>query len=86
MALPWGKEPPVIEIISNAVSHTDLDWVIANIEWGEAISGQFNGKRIRQEVTVTFLRYNPADKLQLSAAAHARAKGKKTTGVLGKFR
>jgi hypothetical protein len=79
MALPWGKEPPVIKIISNAVPHTDLDWVVANIEWGEAISGKFNGKRIRQEATVVFLRYNAADKLQLTAAAHARNKKKGDT-------
>ena len=76
MALPWGKQPPVIEIVSNSVPHTDLDWVITNIEWGNSIRGQFNGKRIRQEATVNLLRYNPADKLQLSAAQNSRNKKK----------
>lgn len=72
---PGRKPPPIIRIITAGVPHVgnDVDWVITNIDWGNAIRRNINGRRIRQEATVVLRRYEPFDKLQLSAARGARA-------------
>src|SRR5688572_14016956 len=59
-----GNEPPVVMIESEFVPHTDLPWVIGNLEWGAAIRRNTNGRRVRQEVTITLVQYIAADKVQ----------------------
>lgn len=65
MALPWhrGDEPPVIRIhndegIDGAALHTELPWVIDNIDWGDSNRTQ-KGFRSRQEAIVHLLRHVP---------------------------
>lgn len=69
--------PPIITIDGDFVPHTGLKYVINGITWGTAIRRMRDGKRVRQEATVTIIRHNAADKLQLKAAAKARKKHKK---------
>jgi hypothetical protein len=77
MALPDVKEPPVVEVKGSAVPHDDLEWIIETLEFGTALRKN-NGRRVRQEVTITFLRYVRIDRIQLSAAKKTRDKaGKK---------
>lgn len=73
MALPYGKEPPVVEIKGSAVPHDDLKWVITNVTFGDALR-RSNGRRVRQQVTISFTQYVASDRLQLKAAKNARQK------------
>ena len=63
LALPWhkGDEPPVVRIHNEedhdgAALHTELPWVVEDIEWGDS-SRTRKGFRTRQEATVHLLRY-----------------------------
>jgi hypothetical protein len=73
MALPYKVEPPKVKLIGTAIPHSDLDWVIQNIEWGASLSLR-NGDRVRQEATVTLYSHIDVDKVKLTAAAKARQK------------
>jgi hypothetical protein len=56
-----GEQPPIVHVTGDVPkSDPNLDWVISAIEWGDAIRGA-QGRRVRQEVTVTFLRYIEPD-------------------------
>ena len=80
MALPHKTQPPVIKIIGSAMPHSDLDYVIQNIDWGPAIRAK-NGERFRQEGTITLVRYLAADKLKFTAAQQKRqSKGRPVKG------
>lgn len=78
-------EPPKIRI-SGAVPHNDLVWVIQSIRWAEVIRNE-TGDRVRQNLTISFLRYIADDRVQLAgAAARARqaataSKNKKSSGA-----
>jgi hypothetical protein len=72
MAFPHGKEPPTVRLFGDMVPFTDRPWVITGIAWGTAIRGTRDGKRVRQEATVTVLSYVAADKVQLTASQRSR--------------
>lgn len=74
MALPHGnRHPPTIDLRGSAVPYADADlpWLINRLEWGDAIRLK-NGDRVRQFVTIGFLVYVAADRLQLKAAQLTR--------------
>ena len=71
MALPHKTQPPVIKIIGSAMPHSDLDYVIQDIDWGPAIRAN-SGDRFRQEGTITLVRYIAVDKLKFTAAQKKR--------------
>ena len=66
------EPPPTITITGDAVPHSNLEWVITNITWGNVIRRSSDGRRTRQEATVSVVRYVDADKVQMSAAQRAR--------------
>lgn len=70
--------PPIVQVTGDAVPHQLQKWVITNISWGGMIRRQRDGERLRQEATVSIVRYVAADKLQLRAADLARRKIKTT--------
>lgn len=76
MAVPprAHAEPPVIDI-DGAVPHSDLDWVIDTINWGDSIRNR-DGHRVRQKVTVIFLRYVDDDRVKQLSAAERRRRAK----------
>lgn len=78
LALPHpnpGGTPPVVTFAeTKAIPHSDLEWVVENIEWGEAIRDN-QGNRTRQHVVLNLLRYVKVDIIQVSAAENARNKG-----------
>jgi hypothetical protein len=72
MALPHGGgEPPKVKIIGSAMPHSDLEWVINGITWGEQIRNR-DGLRVRQEGVVSLISYIDVDKVKLSAAKKTR--------------
>jgi hypothetical protein len=48
--------PPPVRIIG-AVPHADFTWVIAGIDWGDALRDQQSGRRLRQALTLHLLEY-----------------------------
>lgn len=66
--------PPIVNITGDTVQHQGLDWVITNITWGDKINRRLDGQRLRQEATVSIIRYVATDKVQLTAAQRARFK------------
>jgi len=83
MAMPPadGQEPPQIDVDGAAVPHDDLSWVISGIDWGSDIERDGSGHRLRQDVTLTLLRYAREDRLRVQKASKktadkSRAKGK----------
>jgi hypothetical protein len=78
LALPATdlNQPPVVTISGAAVPHSDLPWVIDNITWEEAERDSY-GRRLRQVLTIDFIRYVKDERLkEQKASARARAKGK----------
>jgi hypothetical protein len=73
MAQPYKTEPPQVKLIGSAVPHSDLDWVITNIDWGDAIRRK-NGDRLRQEGTVSLVSHIDVDKVKITAAKRTRQK------------
>jgi hypothetical protein len=69
-----GGEPPVVELRGDAIPHSDLLWVVDNIDPGETILDQ-GGNMLRRHAVVSLIRYVAMDRIQLSAAANARNKG-----------
>jgi hypothetical protein len=55
--------PPSLRIYG-AVPHTDLRWVIQNLEWGDSIRDIVTGRRMRQQVTVSLVEYYQPTELQ----------------------
>jgi nucleoid-associated protein YgaU len=66
-------EPPVVEISSpgDALPFSDLDWVVEDLEWGEAVADR-SGNRIQQAFIVTLREYRADERLQ--TADHAKGK------------
>ena len=64
--------PPIVQVTGDAVPHQLQNWVITNISWGGLIRRQRDGERLRQEATVSIVRYVASDKVQLRAADLAR--------------
>jgi LysM repeat protein len=83
MAMPPGdyRDPPVVRISGKTVPHSDLQWVIQDIEW-RGVERNPAGERIRQYVTVTLFRYVAVDTVQLTSAG-AAARGGLGAGVTG---
>jgi hypothetical protein len=81
MALPYhGMLPPIVRIkngeeASGAALHTELPWVIENIEWGDSSRTQ-QGFRTRQYATVILLRF-VADEYVKPAKPPARNRASK---------
>jgi len=73
MALPYVKEPPAVKLVGTAVPHNDLDWIIQDIQWGDAMK-MTNGDRARQEAVLIVISKIDIDKVRLTAAAKTRAK------------
>lgn len=73
LALPaTDTEPPRISIDGPGIPHTDLVWVIQNIEWGDAVfDNQQRGLRTRQQAVLSLLAYAAADRLATGGAAAA---------------
>lgn len=74
MALPFIKEPPEVKLIGSAVPHSDLDWVIQDIEWGTDVIRIGNGDRVRQDAVVKLISKVDVDKVKLRAAVKTRNK------------
>jgi hypothetical protein len=55
--------PPSLRIYG-AVPHTDIRWVIQNLEWGDSIRDIVTGRRMRQQVTVSLVEYYQPTELQ----------------------
>lgn len=66
--------PPPIVTLTGPIPHTDLDWAITDIDWGDIIRSA-SGLLIRAEFTLTVTEYESADVL-VSRAARKKAKGK----------
>jgi hypothetical protein len=82
MALPGGgtTKPPIVHIVG-AVPHTELDWVISKIDWGETLRNS-RGIMVRQKMTITFWQFVPEDIIVKSPAAKNKNKNK-TAGQKG---
>lgn len=75
LALPTAdREPPRVTIAGPGLMHTDLIWLINNIDWGTALFDEREkGTRTRQSAVLTLLAYAAPDRLQTGgAAAQAR--------------
>jgi hypothetical protein len=78
MALPpvEGEEPPVVSIQSPMIMWPGLPWVITRLDWQDALRNS-EGRRVRQNVTVTLTRYVKEDRLrEQKASKRAAAKSK----------
>jgi hypothetical protein len=76
LALPprTNAEPPILRVLG-AVPHSDLSWVVTEIDWRSVIR-RADGKRTRQEAMVKLLRYVKPDRVNTDTAAQkAREKG-----------
>ena len=73
MALPYLKEPVPVRVLGSAVPHDDVSWVINSITYGEALRKP-DGRRVRQQMTLSMYGYQRPDRLQLRAAVNARKK------------
>lgn len=74
--VPPSGEPPVVHI-EGAVPHREADWVITDIEWGDAIYAKsMEIKRIRQFASVNFISRVKADRIK--ANKNAKDKGGKS--------
>lgn len=62
-----GGEPPVVRA-RGTMPHSDLEWVIQIIEWGDSDRNR-RGERIVQHGVVTLWRYTADDRIQLMPAA-----------------
>lgn len=73
-------EPPVLEISSpgDAVPYADLEWVLADIEWGEA-EGDAEGRRTQQQMTLVLMEYRADERVQTADAAKRKGHGKVET-------
>lgn len=84
--VPEGEqapEPPVIEISSpgDAVPFTDLEWVVEDIEWGEAVADA-KGRKTQQAYVIVLREFREDERLQTAD----QAKGKKTKARYYKVR
>jgi hypothetical protein len=87
--IAWGQpddalgEPPTL-VVSARVGRapSTARWVIDSIEWGEQIRNDAN-VRVRQDLTLTLLKYVPGKVLK-GPAAKSRGKRKKKRGGKGK--
>ena len=78
------EEPPIVTV-SGVVPHTDLTWVVNDLKFGDSVRNE-KGAIVRQEITVSLLRYVAEDRVSTkSSAAKARANagGTKKTGTSG---
>jgi len=67
-------QPPTVRV-AGAVPHVDWTFVIGDLAWGPALRDERTHSRLRQGVTVTFLRYAPFDLVAANgSAAKAREK------------
>lgn len=64
--------PPVLAIRGRGLHRPDLDWIMSEIEWGDAERRERDGRRVYQEGTVTLLQYSPVVGVVESAAKRAR--------------
>lgn len=74
MAQPQGpRTPPPVVHAAGGLPHTEIDWVISDLQWDPAPMYATTLKRIRQEVTVQLLEHVAADTVANPVAA-AKAK------------
>lgn len=78
MALPPkpGEQPKIVRLLGDAVPHSELDWVINGIDWGDSIRTKNNGNRLRQEVTLTLLSYQDDDRVRPNKSKSGANSGK----------
>lgn len=80
MAQPAAdRTPPPIVRAAGGLPHTELDWVISDLQWDPAPIYSTSLHRIRQEVTVHLLEHVAADTVATPAAAAAAKAGGGTT-------
>lgn len=75
--LAWPRPdtgvPPSVRIYG-PVPHTEVRWLITDIEWGEDIQDKNTGRKMRQFVTVKLVEYSPAELLDKLPRANATPK------------
>jgi len=74
--------PPPVKIIG-AVPHTDITWVIDDIQWGTKTERAIGGKMLRQDLVVILWQYVADDVITTSPAASQRSKSAKTRSSVG---
>lgn len=77
-----GAEPPIVNVSGPGIPHSDIDWVIENIEWGEGLLSRSGRERVRQEGTITLLRYVADDRLSIRSAQERALANAVATGNL----
>ena len=76
------QEPPLVRV-TGPIPHADLQWVINGIRWGTSVRNE-GGYRVRQEVTLTLLRYIAEDRVNVKGSAErARSKTSGSTSSGG---
>lgn len=59
------NEPPVVFVQGAGILHTDKDWVINSVEWGDTLINK-HGHRTRQFVTLGLLQFIDIDLINIS--------------------
>lgn len=77
-----GAEPPLVSVSGPAIPHDDLDWVIENLEQGTGVLSRSGRERVRQEMTVSLLRYVADDRLSVRSAQERALANAVATGNL----
>ena len=76
LALPFADpEPPRVRIDGPGITHTDIVWLVNNIEWGESSFDEIDrDRRTRQRAVLSLIAYSAPDRLATGGAAAAAAR------------
>lgn len=66
-----GKRPPRLKILSGPVPHTDLVWVIEDLDFDEALLDD-NGVLVRQSLTLNLLEFEAGEVLKTFTPAQTK--------------
>lgn len=83
MALEQGNQRPPTVKLEGPVAHTDLIWVIEDIDWGDQLKN-VDGQVIRQQLVLNVLEWEDADLVARRRAGGGRGGSSRRTATVKK--